>query len=160
MSHSPETLAFWQHFLDSLPASAPRPQTFQSWAFGHDADVASRLAALVRQGVKTATSGLLWSYEAEKEDTPEVGGYSVITDWEGRPLCIIQTLEVIVRPFNEVGADIAWEEGEGDRSLEYWREVHWEFFAEECAQLGRPPQDDMPVVNERFRLVFDQSPDI
>jgi uncharacterized protein YhfF len=153
---TPEVLAYWQRFLESLPADAPRPVDFQYWAFGNNADLASRLAGLVRLGKKTATSSLSWSYEDGNEPYPVKGGYSVITDWDGHPLCVIQTTQVVVRPFNQVGADIAFEEGEGDQTLAYWREVHWEFFSMECEQIGRQPQEDMPVVNERFQLVFDQ----
>jgi len=153
---TPEIQSYWQRFLESLPADAPRPDEYQFWAFGHNADVAARLAALVRQGIKTATSSLVWSYESDDEPYPQEGGYSIITDWEGHPLCIIQTTEVVMRPFNQVGADIAFEEGEGDRSLAYWRQVHWEFFSAECENIGRQPTEDMPVVNERFAMVFDQ----
>ena len=39
-----------------------------------------------------------------------------------------------VRRFGDVDAQFAWTEGEGDRTLEYWREAHIRFFAAE----GRP----------------------
>ena len=34
-------------------------------------------------------------------------------------------------PFDEVSKEHAYKEGEGDRSLAYWRDVHEDFFAEE-----------------------------
>ena len=48
---------------------------------------------------------------------------SVILDGTGSPVCILETISVEIHPFNEVGEQHAWEEGEGDRSLEFWREV-------------------------------------
>jgi uncharacterized protein YhfF len=39
-------------------------------------------------------------------------------------LCIVETTEVTLRMYNEVDAEFAREEGEGDLSLEYWREAH------------------------------------
>jgi len=112
------------------------------------------LAALVLKGIKTATSSLKWAYEFEGDPLPQPGDYSVVTNWDGDPVCAIKTIEVQVLPFNEVGEDIAFDEGEGDRSLEYWRRVHKHFFNEECKAIGRTPTDDMPVVTERFVKVF------
>jgi uncharacterized protein YhfF len=67
---------------------------------------------------------------------------------------LIRTSDVQVCAFDQVDARFAWDEGEGDRSLEYWRAAHWAFFSRECAELGRAPSPDMPVVLERFELLF------
>ncbi len=83
-----------------------------------------------------------------------VGDLSIITNWDGEPLCIIETTEVQVKAFNQVDEQHAYDEGEGDRSLAYWRQVHWQVFSAECAALGRKPTEDMPLVCERFRVVL------
>jgi uncharacterized protein YhfF len=75
-------------------------------------------------------------------------------DGQGQPVCIIQTTQVEIKPFNQVDADFAAAEGEGDRSLAYWRDVHWRFFSRECQTIGREPSLTIPVVCERFRLVY------
>ena len=62
--------------------------------------------------------------------------------------------EVYVVPFNEVTAEYAYQEAEGDRTLESWRKGHWEFFANECKKIGREPTEDMPVVCTRFQLLY------
>ncbi|MGB2897012.1 MAG: ASCH domain-containing protein [Anaerolineales bacterium] len=116
--------------------------------------MADNLGGLVKRGVKTATASLAWAYEAESESFPEAGDISIILDGRGEPICIIETTDVEVIAFNEVGEKHAHEEGEGDRSLEYWRAVHWEFFTDECKTIGREPAEDMPVVCERFRLIY------
>ena len=56
-------------------------------------------------------------------------------------------------PFDEVDEEHAYLEGEGDRSLEYWREVHERFFTENATH-DRGFAPDMPVVLERFRVVY------
>ena len=43
---------------------------------------------------------------------------------------------------------------EGDGSLAYWRAAHWDYFSRRCAAIGRTPSDDMPVILERFALIF------
>ena len=112
------------------------------------------MGQLVKQGVKTATSSLLWEYEADGEALPEAGEYSIITTWKGDPICIIQTIDVAVMPLNKVAAEFAYAEGEGDRTLDYWRTVHWKFFSRVCKVISLAPSMTMPVVCERFQLVY------
>ncbi len=111
-------------------------------------------AELVLKGEKRATAGLLWGYEEEDEPLPEIGQLTVITNWAKMPQCIIETTSVEIRPFDEVDAEFAFEEGEGDKSLEFWRKVHWKFFSHECQELGKDPHEKMPVILERFKIVF------
>ena len=85
---------------------------------------------------------------------PAVGDYSVIINWNGEAQCIIRTTSVEIVPFNEVTADFARTEGEGDRSLDYWRRVHWECFTRELQAIGKRPQETMPVVCETFEVVY------
>jgi uncharacterized protein YhfF len=146
---------YWQAYVDSLPVeTAPPPASYEVWSFGIGAEQANELGQLARSGIKTATCGLLWEYEAEGEALPQPGDHSIITDGGGNPLCIIETTNVQIKPFNEVDEQFAYEEGEGDRSLAYWRGVHWQVFAEICPAIGRQPSETMPLVCERFRVVF------
>jgi uncharacterized protein YhfF len=84
----------------------------------------------------------------------KAGDLSVVTGWGGEPLCVIETTAVDILPFEEVGADFAHAEGEGDRSLRHWREVHWAYFQRECAGHGWAPSPRMPVICERFRVRY------
>lgn len=145
---------FWQRFLDSFPPGAPRPEKYQAWHFSDNPADADDLARLVREGVKTATASLGWVYEWQMEPYPRPGDLSVITDWAGEPQCVIETTGVEVVPFDQVSAGFAAEEGEGSRTLEEWRRVHWQNFSRECAIVERQPSLDMPVVCERFRLIY------
>jgi uncharacterized protein YhfF len=63
-----------------------------------------------------------------------------------------------VLPFDEVTAEYAAIEGEGDGSLAYWREAHRAFFGRECERIGRQPVDSMPVVCSIFEVVADLRP--
>ena len=149
-----EQAAFWAAFLESLPPGQPRPQTYDVWYFGDGRELAAELGELARQGIKTATCGSLWEYEAEGEPLPQPGEYSLVTDYDGRPLCIIQIVEVEVKPMNAVDAAFAYEEGEDDRTLESWRAAHLRFFERSLPAIGKTPQEDMPLVCERFRKVY------
>ena len=145
---------FWKAYLDSFGKGRTKPDSFEVWYFGNNENMANELGALVKAGIKTATCSLYWSYEVEDEVLPEVGSHSLITNWDGQPICIIETVGVEIKAYNQVDEHFAYEEGEGDRSLDYWREVHWQFFSKECEDIGCQPRVDMPLVCERFRVVF------
>jgi uncharacterized protein YhfF len=144
----------WQAYLATLPPGSEQPQIYITWNFTNEREAANRLGILARDGIKTATASLLWEFEENGEDLPLPGDMSIITDWEGVPLCIIETTTVEVRPFDQVDAGHAYLEGEGDRTLDYWRRVHWGSFTQACGALDREPSENMPVVCERFRVVF------
>jgi uncharacterized protein YhfF len=69
-------------------------------------------------------------------------------------VCIIETVSVEEKKFNEVDDAFAFTEGEGDRSLRHWKEVHWRFFSKECELIQRAPSEDMPVICEIFKVVY------
>jgi uncharacterized protein YhfF len=77
-----------------------------------------------------------------------VGDRSVVLDGRGRRACVIETCEVTIKRFDEVDAAFAWDEGEGDRSLEHWRREHERFFRKHGLF-----SENMLLVCERFRLV-------
>ena len=149
---------FWQAYLDSLPPNADRPDAMpQYWHFCNDEESANHLAELTLNGTKRATAGALWSYENEGETIPQPGDLSIIINWQEEPVCIIETMQIDITPFNEVSEEFARVEGEGDGSLAYWKKVHWEFFTEEMEALGRDTAETMPVVCERFRVIYPET---
>lgn len=138
----------WQLFKEK---SGVDHDTYEAWQFGDDAD---RLASLVLEGTKTATSSAYVWYEIEKEDLPQEGEYSVILNSKDEAVCIIQTTKVYVVCFKEISEEHAFYEGEGDRTLEYWREVHKRFFSGELSAVNIPFSEDLLVVCEEFRRVY------
>lgn len=124
---------------------------YDAWAFGVDAD---QLARLVVTGEKTATASAYPLYEVDGEPLPEAGEYSVILDSADNAVCIIRTKKVTVIPFNEVSADHAYKEGEGNKSLDYWREVHRKIFTEWMNEARLEFTTDMEVVCEEFSVVY------
>lgn len=144
---------FWLGFLEKAsPTSADTP--YQSWYFGNSPEMAAELAALVMSGKKTATASLASVNKLKPAEAPVPDGYSVVTDFDGHPLCVIQTTEIRHIPFEEVDAAFASDEGEGDQSLEYWRAVHEAYFTKEVAELGLSFDRTALVCCERFRLLY------
>jgi histidine triad (HIT) family protein len=155
VEHQPAVEAFWRAYTATLSEGAQPPDFYDVWSFGDTEEMADELGQLVQAGIKTATCSLMWEYESERnEDLPKAGDVSVITDGQGAPLCVIETVEVEVKPFGKVDEVFAYDEGEGERSLAYWRNAHWDFFTRVCGSIGREPVKTMPLICERFRVVF------
>lgn len=149
------TEAFWREYLNTLPPDSPvRSESYDAESFGDSPQMADELGALVASGAKTATCSALWEYEAEGEPLTETGAKCIVLDGQDEPLCVIETVEVEIWPYNEVDARFAYNEGEGDRSLKHWKDAHWRFFTRSLAEIGREPTPKMPLVCERFRVVY------
>ena len=124
---------------------------YEAWAFGVDAD---HLGKLVLTGVKTATASAYPLYAVDGEDLPEIGQYSVILDAQDNAVCIIKTTHVSIVPFCKVTPEHAYKEGEGDRSLSYWRQVHESIFTQWLEEAGLTFTEELPVVCEEFTVVY------
>ena len=133
---------------------------YQAWQFGGTGDeLAGRDQRTKRclrcRNTKTATASAYRLYEIDNEPLPKEGDYSVILNSKEEALCIIRTTKVAVVPFFEVSEDHAYKEGEGDRTLTYWKAVHEYFFKKEYEEYGLPfDLNDVMVVTEEFELVY------
>ena len=145
--------SFWKAFEASVGYAAA-DRFYEAFHFDDNERDANMLAELVMAGRKRATAGLLWSNESHNKPVPKPGDLSVVTNWEGQPLCVIETTRVDIQPFQEVSAEFAASEGEGDGSLRQWREDHWKYFSRECSRIGREPDIGMPVICESFEVIF------
>ena len=141
-------------FWDAARAAHPElpPSSPEAWAFGATPEHADTLLALVLAGIKTATASALWDYEATGDPLPEAGDLSIILDSASTPRAVIETTSVAIVPFDRVTAEHAHAEGEGDRTLGYWREAH-ELFWREHSENPRGFEPDMPVLCEQFRVI-------
>ena len=149
------TQAYWQKFLSTLPEDSPyHAKTYSEGGYGDSPELANELVHLVLEGKKTATCGSLWEWEAESNPIPQVGDIWIELDGNQNPVCITETIEVTIRNYNEVDADFARAEGEGDLSLEYWRKAHRNYFSRTLPKIGKEFSEEMPLVCEIFRLIY------
>ena len=128
------------------------------FAFSYIPAPAGKLAGLVVSGDKRATCSLALIYDRDVVEELRSGDISVVVDDKNRPRAAIRTLEARRTPFGDVGADFAFQEGEGDRSPESWRVHHRQFFGRVTAELSLAFGENMGVVCERFEAPFPTSP--
>ena len=62
--------------------------------------------------------------------------------------------KVSVVPFNQVSADHAFKEGEDNRSLKKWREVHRKAFTPDYKAVGQDFDEKGDCVLEEFEVVY------
>ena len=153
MSEKESVQKLWDKFCENNPEINPKI-SFQLWYFGNTSEMAKELAELVISGKKTATASLAEVNKLKPEFAPIPDGYSIVTDFERNPLCVIQTTEIRHLPFDEVDAQFAFDEGGGDLSLKYWRKVHWKYFTKEAKELGIEFNEKSLICCERFKLLF------
>lgn len=143
----------WGDFLDAHLeyAFVEAPKTVY---FCDNEKDANESVKLVIKGIKKATSLSLLGLQNRKERLPKIGDFMVITNWAGKAQCIVKTTKVVLRPYFSIDEAYANTEGEGDKSLAYWKKAHWEYYTRELEPFGRVPRDSMIIVCQEFERVF------
>ncbi len=127
---------------------------YDIWHFCDTRVLADELAELVLNGVKCGTSTLSFLIDYYGEEPGKVGNHIIITDFAGNARCVIRIEEVLYIPFNEVDEKLAKIEGEGDGSLEYWRNAHSSIFKRWMEDIGHKFTNDLEVEFQIFKVVY------
>lgn len=120
--------------------------SYVRWKFGTDND---KLVELVLKGEKRATTSLYKEYILEGEELPKVGERSIILFDDGREACLIENVEVMVTEFKNITEELAFIEGEGDKTLDYYRREHIRIFK----GIDSDFNDLSKVVFEIFKVI-------
>ena len=136
----------WQEFIQKKNITN---HSYEAWSFGSDADL---LANLVFTGEKTATSSPYPLYPKENVPLPKAGQYHVILNSKNQAVCIIQTTKVYISPFHKITSFHAYKEG--DKSLQFWKKTHEDFFTTCLKDADMTFTFDMDVVCEEFEVVY------
>lgn len=140
----------WNEYCEKCHIDKNTPH--EARCFGDDSD---KLAELVCRGIKTATTSWYDLYESESEEKmPEKGDISIILNGKEEAVCIIRDVRVYKNKFREVSEEHAYKEGEGDRSLDYWRKVHKKFFMDEAEEYGLTFDENIDVLCEEFEILY------
>ena len=132
-------------------APAELPSSFHFCDNREDADIC---ATLVVTGQKRATAPSVAELELTGDPIPQVGDYSIVTDWAGKAVAVIRTASVEIRRFGDVDEDFARAEGEGDSTLDWWKTAHQAYYESVLAGSGYIVDANLEIICERFELVF------
>lgn len=147
MIGEPAVEAFWARFLASVAAKrlvAP-PKLFEAFAVGATPEQADAGAALILAGEKTATSAHASEFDPA-QGPPTPGALSILLDGAGRPVAVVETVEIKARTLDQLDADFALDYGEWDRTLPTLRR--------ELATWHADKPKPLTLLCERFRVVY------
>ena len=111
----------------------------------------------ILSGEKRANTGLHNLFAAQMNLLPRVGDYTVLLDSKMQPRCITRTTKVEIVPFADITAEYTAVEGDGDKSLAFWRESHRKSFADACNEVSMVFDESMRCVCEYFEVVYMQN---
>lgn len=149
---SASVIKLWDSYLRENP-EIDLNTSYTSWYFDDNEKSANELVELVLNGEKKGTSSLNKLYESG-EEKPKVNDYSIITNFYGEAKCIIKTMEIKKLPFDEVTEEMAYLEGEGNKTLDYWKRVHRNCFNGYSSSVQKTFNDKDLVIYEYFEVVY------
>jgi len=129
---------------DSVSSPPSGWESFDRFSFGDSPALADELLGLVIRGIKTGTC---WA-ACDGQQT-HIGKLSVVCDGRDQPRAITRTVALEKRRYCDVDEVFAAKEGEGDRSLAYWRGEHERYFRR-LSQFS----ETMELWCEEFAVVF------
>jgi uncharacterized protein YhfF len=144
--------AMWQAFLSEHPDQAWDTPVVEH--FGGSRAAADLLLGLVLAGGKRATAALVRDFADQGELLPRIGSHWIACDGDGRPRVVLRSLELRIGRADSVDDAFARDEGEGDRNREEWLDGHARYWRRQLAALGEEWDPSMPVVFERFAVVW------
>lgn len=136
-----QVLKMVDDFIDELENKSYQSQNIGRWHFGVDN---TKLLNLVLSGKKKATCYLY----RNNENKCKIGDVSIITRFDGKDACLIETTEIKILPFNEITWDLAKLEGE-HKNLEDWQKDHLNFFRNEYKDFN----EHTPIAFEKFKVL-------
>ena len=116
--------------------------------FGTPGAMRDHLNALIINGNKRATAGLLEEYIDDGEEIESVGERLVILDNDQKQIGIIKVTRVEVLEFKDVPTEFALAEAEGDLSGDDFRRSHLKFWN----SVGVDVKPETKVVTVYFDL--------
>jgi uncharacterized protein YhfF len=143
----------WNNYIDENPENKNIKTPISFYFCDNEID-ANKCAVLVVKGIKRATATSVWWYEKNNEPLPKVGDQYIITDWSGTAKAVIETTKIEQVPYNKITSEFAEIEGEGDKSLKYWKKVHKEYYSREMKPFNEQFDEKMVIVCEHFKTVY------
>ncbi|MDO4501141.1 MAG: ASCH domain-containing protein [Erysipelotrichaceae bacterium] len=144
----------WEKFCKEKNVDINQRHT--AWAFCGGGEAGDRLAELVLERKKFGTASAYEAYlsQGALDEIPRSDEYNVILLDNGEAVCVTQNYSLNIKKFGEVSSFHGFAEGEGDRSLRYWKEVHEEFFEDDFKRANKVMDENSLIVLEQFKVVY------
>lgn len=145
---------FWNAYLLTLPEAERNLTYSEAESWGNSDELADTIAAAILSGAKTTTSRLEWERQKSNDPGEKIGDISIVLDGKQRPVCIVQVVDIFLKPFDQVDAAFVYNYGEGSRDMDFWNKNMWDYYVGECAEIGLQATRDMPMICTVFKVIF------
>lgn len=146
--------SYWNEYLLTLPEGERQQTYYEAESWGNSDELADVIATVIFSGAKTTTSRLEWEREKSNDPIDKIGNKSIVLDAKQRPVCIVELTDVFIKPFNQVDAAFVYNYGEGSRDMDFWNKNMWEYYVEECTEIGLQATPDMPMICQVFKVIY------
>lgn len=153
-SGSEEVRAFWKAFCEHAGIREDTPYHARTFSDPRFSRLTDEIAELAREGRKRGTCHLQLDFEKNGVPYRYPGDYLVVLNSTLTPLCVVRCTRLEFIPFNQVSAEFAASEGEGDLSRDYWATVHQRYFEKMLESWNLPWDEGLTVVCENFEKVY------
>ncbi len=150
----PKELAFWNSYVATLKPSEIPQDLFVEASYAGHRNITDTLLNLYLAGKKSAGSSVLEDFLTVGDPVPRVGNFWILLDSHDEPRLILRTERIETHKFKDVPLSVALAEGEGDLSLEYWREGHARFYTPFLKAWGIRHIDEATIVTEFYKIVY------
>jgi uncharacterized protein YhfF len=152
MSNPPVIEPFVAAARAALPGE--RIDHYKVRTFGGSKAMSDIIVPLIETRQKTGTFALAAEFEANPARAPQVGDLYVVTHLDGTPALLYRITFVETVPFEGIDHDHVQVEGPKARDVGVWRDIHWDYFGAIMRSMGREPSMRMPIVFQRFEVLF------
>jgi len=144
----------WDDYRRAHPDRHTDAESPPAEHFGDSPELADELLAEVLDGPKRATAALVAEFADGDEALPRIGSHWIACDGRGNPRLVLRSVELRVGTVTSVDEAFAYDEGEGERTRDWWLDAHRGYWQRVCAKMGLEYDDSLEVVFERFAVVW------
>ena len=144
---------YWNQAIASKPELAV---DHQIRSIGIDEETTVLIIDFIKEGEKVGTFSLPWLMESENIPASHTGQPIILLSYDGKPEIIVQITDIEETTFGEIDYEVTKIDGPPVRDPEVWIPLHREYWNNILKPYGRSCTDDMPVIVERFKLVYSE----
>ena len=144
---------YWNQVIASKPELAV---DHQIRSIGIDEETTVLIIDFIKEGEKVGTFSLPWLMQSENIPASHTGQPIILLSYDGKPEIVVQITDIAETTFGEIDYDVTKIDGPPVRDPEVWIPLHREYWNNILKPYGRSCTDDMPVIVERFQLVYSE----
>ena len=144
---------YWNRVIALKPELAV---DHQIRSIGIDEETTVLIIGFIKEGEKVGTFSLPWLMESENIPASHTGQPIILLSYDGKPEIVVQITDIEETTFGKIDYEVTKIDGPPVRDPEVWIPLHREYWNNILKPYGRSCTDDMPVIVERFQLVYSE----